>query len=136
MPDDLSGKEAEAAQKEEQAKIDEAVPLTEKEEEERDKLLENNEFSNWSKREFRQFVNANEKFGRHDLEAISREFETKTPEDVYYFVIIILKILILYNSRFQSTLKYSGNELASWWMVRNIGRKLNVGNSEYRNDKP
>lgn len=80
-PEDLTGKEAEKAQKEEQLKIDNALPLTEKEEEEKEKLLKN-EFGEWSKREFRQFINANEKYGRHELESIAREVETKTYEEV------------------------------------------------------
>lgn len=82
MPDDLTGKEAEKAQKEEQEKIDAAEPLTDREEEERDKLLESNEFLDWSKREFRQFVNASERCGRADLEAIARDVETKSYDEV------------------------------------------------------
>ena len=39
-------------------------------------------FSNWSKRDFNQFIKANEKFGRDDIESISREVEGKTPEEV------------------------------------------------------
>jgi len=81
----LTGKEAEKAQKEEQTKIDNAVELTEKEETEKEKLLNQNEFADWSKREFRQFINASEKYGRHELESIAREVETKTFEEVFYF---------------------------------------------------
>ena len=39
-------------------------------------------FSNWSKRDFNQFIKANEKFGRDDIDSISREVEGKTPEEV------------------------------------------------------
>ena len=39
-------------------------------------------FTNWTKRDFQQFVKANEKFGRDDIESIAREVEGKTPEEV------------------------------------------------------
>jgi hypothetical protein len=39
-------------------------------------------FTTWNKRDFNQFVKANEKYGRDDLESISKEVEGKTPEEV------------------------------------------------------
>uniref|UniRef100_A0A8C5C2N8 SWI/SNF related, matrix associated, actin dependent regulator of chromatin, subfamily a, member 5 n=1 Tax=Gadus morhua TaxID=8049 RepID=A0A8C5C2N8_GADMO len=54
-------------QKEEQAKIDE-VRLS--------------GFTIWNKRDFNQFIKANEKWGRDDIENIAREVEGKTPEEV------------------------------------------------------
>jgi SWI/SNF-related matrix-associated actin-dependent regulator of chromatin subfamily A member 5 len=45
-------------------------------------LLLQQGFSNWSKRDFNQFIKANEKYGRDDLESISKEVEGKTPEEV------------------------------------------------------
>merc|ERR1712203_655223 len=39
-------------------------------------------FSNWSKRDFNQFIRLNEKYGREDVDNISREVEGKTPEEV------------------------------------------------------
>ncbi|XP_043096040.1 probable global transcription activator SNF2L1 isoform X1 [Puntigrus tetrazona] len=68
-------------QKEEQAKIDEAEPLTPEETEEKEKLLTQG-FTNWNKRDFNQFIKANEKYGRDDIDNIAREVEGKTPEDV------------------------------------------------------
>ena len=41
-------------------------------------------FNTWTKRDFNQFVKANEKYGRDDLESISKEVEGKTPEEVDY----------------------------------------------------
>lgn len=58
-------------QKEEQKKIDEAEPVTEEEMEERDQLLTQG-FLNWSKRDFNQFIKANEKYGRDDIENIAK----------------------------------------------------------------
>ncbi len=42
-------------------------------------------FTNWSKRDFQQFIKANEKFGRDDIESISKEVEGKSPEEVTFF---------------------------------------------------
>ncbi|XFG07533.1 hypothetical protein AB1E19_011157 [Capra hircus] len=69
------------AQKEEQLKIDEAEPLNDEELEEKEKLLTQG-FINWNKRDFNQFIKANEKWGRDDIENIAREVEGKTPEEV------------------------------------------------------
>uniref|UniRef100_A0A8C1W5I5 SWI/SNF related, matrix associated, actin dependent regulator of chromatin, subfamily a, member 1 n=1 Tax=Cyprinus carpio TaxID=7962 RepID=A0A8C1W5I5_CYPCA len=68
-------------QKEEQGKIDEAEPLTPEETEEKEKLLTQG-FTNWNKRDFNQFIKANEKYGRDDIDNIAREVEGKTPEEV------------------------------------------------------
>ncbi|KXN66136.1 Smarca5 protein [Conidiobolus coronatus NRRL 28638] len=71
----------------EQKKIDEAEPLTEEEQELKDKLSDKG-FSNWSKREFSSFIKSMEKNGRDALDIISEEVENKTPEEVkeYYKV--------------------------------------------------
>ncbi|KAJ8262167.1 hypothetical protein GJAV_G00163270 [Gymnothorax javanicus] len=69
------------AQKEEQRKIDEADPLSEEELEEKENLLSQG-FTIWNKRDFNQFIKANEKWGRDDIENIAREVEGKTPEEV------------------------------------------------------
>lgn len=68
-------------QKEEQAKIDEAEPLSPEETEEKEKLLTQG-FTNWNKRDFNQFIKANEKYGRDDIDNIARDVEGKTPEEV------------------------------------------------------
>ncbi|XP_051517056.1 probable global transcription activator SNF2L1 isoform X3 [Myxocyprinus asiaticus] len=68
-------------QKEEQSKIDEAEPLSPEEAEEKEKLLTQG-FTNWNKRDFNQFIKANEKYGRDDTDSIAREVEGKTPEEV------------------------------------------------------
>nr|CAI5828700.1 unnamed protein product [Callosobruchus analis] len=73
--------EASKQQKEEQRKIDESEPLTEEEQQEKENLLTQG-FTNWSKRDFNQFIKANEKYGRDDIENIAKEVEGKTPEEV------------------------------------------------------
>ncbi|XP_023574594.1 probable global transcription activator SNF2L1 isoform X2 [Octodon degus] len=69
------------AQREEQKKIDGAEPLTLEETEEKEKLLTQG-FTNWTKRDFNQFIKANEKYGRDDSDNIAREVEGKSPEEV------------------------------------------------------
>merc|ERR1711994_1140377 len=68
-------------QNEEQRKIDEAEELTEDEQLEKEDLLKEG-FSNWSKRDFNQFIRLNEKYGRDDIDNICSEVEGKTAEEV------------------------------------------------------
>merc|ERR1711981_526378 len=75
------GPDAKRIQKEEQRKIDEAEELVEDEQEEKEDLLTQG-FTNWSKRDFNQFIRLHEKYGRDDIDAISKEIEGKTPEEV------------------------------------------------------
>ncbi|KAI5701838.1 hypothetical protein M8J75_013913 [Diaphorina citri] len=75
------GSDATKAQKEEQKKIDESEPLTEEELAEKEELLTQG-FTNWTKRDFSQFIKANEKYGREDIDNISKDVEGKTPEEV------------------------------------------------------
>ena len=39
-------------------------------------------FTNWSKRDFNQFIRLHEKYGRDEVDSISKEIEGKTPEEV------------------------------------------------------
>ena len=75
------GPEAAKIQREEQKLIDESDPLTEEEVAEKEDLLLQG-FNQWTRRDFNQFVKANEKYGRDDLESIAKEVEGKTAEDV------------------------------------------------------
>merc|ERR1712141_666240 len=75
------GSDAKKVQKEEQRRIDEADELTEEEQEEKEDLLLQG-FTNWSKRDFNQFIRLNEKYGREDIDAISKEIEGKNPDEV------------------------------------------------------
>jgi SNF2 family DNA or RNA helicase len=80
---DLEAEEAKRQQLEEQRKIDEAEPLADEEQAEKESLLTMG-FTTWSKRDFNQFIKANEKFGREDLDNIAREVEGKTAKEVRY----------------------------------------------------
>ncbi|KAL4630809.1 putative global transcription activator SNF2L1 [Arapaima gigas] len=81
VPRNLDIPNSAQVQKEEQKKIDEAEPLTPEETEEKEKLLTQG-FTSWNKRDFNQFIKANEKYGRDDIDNIAREVEGKTPEEV------------------------------------------------------
>ncbi|XP_017778534.1 PREDICTED: chromatin-remodeling complex ATPase chain Iswi isoform X2 [Nicrophorus vespilloides] len=81
------GSEANKHQKEEQRKIDESDALTEEEAVEKESLLTQG-FTNWSKRDFNQFIKANEKFGRDDIENIAKDVEGKTPEEVMEYSVV------------------------------------------------
>jgi len=75
------GSEAKKIQKEEQRRVDEAEELTEEEQEEKEELLLQG-FTNWSKRDFNQFIRLHEKYGRNEIDSISKEIEGKSPEEV------------------------------------------------------
>merc|ERR1712008_627748 len=71
--------DAKKLQKEEQRKIDEAYDLNEDEQEEKEDLLTQG-FTNWSKRDFNTFIRLHEKYGRDDIDQISKEVEGKSQE--------------------------------------------------------
>jgi len=75
------GADAGKVQKEEQKRIDESEPLTEEEIAEKEDLLTQG-FTNWTRRDFNQFIKANEKYGREDIDNIAKEVEGKTPDEV------------------------------------------------------
>ncbi|XP_069468752.1 probable global transcription activator SNF2L1 isoform X2 [Ambystoma mexicanum] len=81
VPRNLDLPNSAQVQKEEQKKIDEAGTLNPDETEEKEKLLTQG-FTNWNKRDFNQFIKANEKYGRDDIDNIAREVEGKLPEEV------------------------------------------------------
>ncbi|XP_001632824.2 SWI/SNF-related matrix-associated actin-dependent regulator of chromatin subfamily A member 5 [Nematostella vectensis] len=81
VPLDIEDPEGPDKQKEAQKLIDESEPLTEEEQSEKDQLLQEG-FTNWSKREFNQFIKACEKYGRDDMDNICQEVEGKTPQEV------------------------------------------------------
>src|SRR5579859_1344422 len=79
--DDLDVEEREEQQKQEQAEIDAAVPLTEEEQAEKEDLSTQG-FSNWQRRDFHHFVRASEKYGRDKYAEIAEEIGTKTAKEV------------------------------------------------------
>ncbi|XP_017490959.1 PREDICTED: chromatin-remodeling complex ATPase chain Iswi-like [Rhagoletis zephyria] len=75
------GDTAEKVRKQEQKLIDKSEALTEEETQEKEELLTEG-YINWSRRDFNQFVKMCEKYGRDDIDSISKEIEGKAPEDV------------------------------------------------------
>ncbi|KAK4240207.1 ISWI chromatin-remodeling complex ATPase ISW2 [Achaetomium macrosporum] len=77
--ENLSEREAERAL--DQQEIDNATPLTEEEQEEKQRLAQQG-FGDWNRRDFQQFINGSGKYGRHDYEGIAMEVDSKTPAEV------------------------------------------------------
>ncbi|KAG9096339.1 hypothetical protein FRC06_008763 [Ceratobasidium sp. 370] len=65
----------------EQEEIDNAQPLTEEEQQEKEALQEEG-FGNWTKRDFQQFVRGVERHGSSDWEGIASEIDGKTAKEV------------------------------------------------------
>ncbi|TVY20700.1 ISWI chromatin-remodeling complex ATPase ISW2 [Lachnellula arida] len=76
---DLTDREAERAL--DQAEIDNATPLTEEEQEEKQQLSQQG-FADWNRRDFQQFVNGSAKFGRKDFNGISTEVDSKNADEI------------------------------------------------------
>jgi SWI/SNF-related matrix-associated actin-dependent regulator of chromatin subfamily A member 5 len=79
--DDLDLEEREKLREEEQEEIDNAVPLTEEETQEKEELSTQG-FANWQRRDFHHFVRASEKYGRDKYPEIAEEVGTKTAKEV------------------------------------------------------
>ncbi|KAG0645719.1 ISWI chromatin-remodeling complex ATPase ISW2 [Hyphodiscus hymeniophilus] len=77
--EDLSEREAERNL--DQEEIDNATPLTEEEQEEKQRLSTEG-FADWNRRDFQQFVNGSAKYGRSDYEQIAEEVDSKTANEV------------------------------------------------------
>lgn len=77
--DTLTEREAERAQN--QQEIDDATPLNEEEQEEKQKLSLQG-FGDWNKRDFQQFINASAKHGRTAYEQIAQDIDSKTIAEV------------------------------------------------------
>ncbi|KAG5438230.1 hypothetical protein PCANB_003081 [Pneumocystis canis] len=74
-PEDLEEREADRDL--EQKEIDNAVPLTEDEQLEKEKLLSQG-FGDWQRRDFYHFIQACAKHGRNSFKALAQEIEGKT----------------------------------------------------------
>ncbi|KAM5467950.1 chromatin remodeling complex Adenosinetriphosphatase [Microsporum audouinii] len=84
----LSDREAEREL--EQQEIDNAVPLTTEEQEEKAKLSTQG-FYNWNRRDFQQFINGSAKFGRTNYEEMASEVDSKTPEEIKEYAKVFWK---------------------------------------------
>src|SRR5690606_21163880 len=86
--EELSEREAERDL--EQQEIDNAVPLTQEEQEEKARLAEQG-FSNWNRRDFQQFINGSAKFGRTNYEEIATEVDSKSAEEIKEYAKVFWK---------------------------------------------
>ncbi|KAI7705049.1 chromatin remodelling complex ATPase chain ISW1, partial [Hortaea werneckii] len=79
-----------ADQELEQQAIDEAEPLTEKEQAEKEKLT-NEGFGEWNKRDFQQFVNGSAKYGRNNYDTIALEVDSKDANEIKKYAKVFWK---------------------------------------------
>lgn len=86
--EELSDREAEREL--EQQEIDNAVPLTQEEQEEKTNLSTEG-FSTWNRRDFQQFINGSAKFGRTNYEEIATEVDSKEPEEIKEYAKVFWK---------------------------------------------
>ncbi|KAK2806796.1 hypothetical protein FQN50_005658 [Emmonsiellopsis sp. PD_5] len=86
--EELSDREAEREL--EQQEIDNAVPLTAEEQEEKAKMSEDG-FGNWNRRDFQQFINGSAKFGRTNYVEIATEVDSKQPDEIKEYAKVFWK---------------------------------------------
>lgn len=79
--EDLTESEAEAERDLEQQEIDNATPLTEEEQEEKERMSSQG-FADWNRRDFQQFINGSAKYGRNNYEGIAEEVDGKNPKEI------------------------------------------------------
>ncbi|KAJ2609506.1 chromatin remodeling complex Adenosinetriphosphatase [Coemansia sp. RSA 1365] len=88
--DDSTYAQNEEARQEEQAKTDNAEPLTEAEIEEKE-ALSSQGFGNWNRRDFYSFMRALESHGRSNMDIVKHEVEGKTPAEVAAYAKVFFK---------------------------------------------
>lgn len=76
--EDLSDREAERAL--DQQEIDNATPLTEEEQKQKETLSAMG--FDWNRRDFQQFINGSAKYGRDNFKDIADEVDSKKPEEI------------------------------------------------------
>ncbi|KAF2801049.1 hypothetical protein K505DRAFT_43387 [Melanomma pulvis-pyrius CBS 109.77] len=86
--EDLEAREAD--QELAQQEIDNAVPLTEEEKAEKERLIEQG-FPEWNKRDFQQFLNGSAKFGRKNFAGISEEVDGKEADEIEQYAKVFWK---------------------------------------------
>ena len=74
----------------EQKMIDEAEPLTEEEQQEKEQLS-NEGFPDWNKRDFQQFINGSAKYGRSNYDDIALEVDSKDPKEIREYAKVFWK---------------------------------------------
>jgi SWI/SNF-related matrix-associated actin-dependent regulator of chromatin subfamily A member 5 len=80
----------EADQQLQQQEIDNAEPLTEEEQAEKERLI-NKGFPEWNKRDFQQFLNGSAKYGRENFEGISEEVDGKNADEIEAYAKVFWK---------------------------------------------
>ena len=83
LPDreDMDDSDREAERALEQREIDDATPLTEHEQEEKERMSLQG-FADWNRRDFQQFINGSAKYGRTNYDGISEEVDGKNAKEI------------------------------------------------------
>lgn len=74
----------------EQQTIDNAEPLTQAEQDEKDQLATEG-FGDWNKRDFQQFINGSAKYGRNNYAGIAQEVDSKEADDIKAYAKVFWK---------------------------------------------
>ena len=74
----------------EQRLIDDAVPLTEEEKEQKEQLTAEG-FADWNRRDFQQFINGSAKYGRKNYVGISEEVDGKDADEIKEYAEVFWK---------------------------------------------
>ncbi|KAJ3330871.1 hypothetical protein HDU76_004637 [Blyttiomyces sp. JEL0837] len=113
----------ERERQEEQSKIDAAEPLSEEEQEEKSRLMEQT-FENWTRKDFMAFIKANEKYGRENLDAIAAEIEGKSQEEVKAYSEVFWKRYkeIQDYEKYINTIERGENRLQNQMRVQDKGK--------------
>lgn len=82
--------QVEAEQKEEQERIDNAVPLSEEEIAEKETLVGEG-FHDWQRRHFQSFIRALEKYGRDDMEKVVTDVADRTEDEVREYAAVFFE---------------------------------------------
>lgn len=83
LPDreDMDEEEKEAERELEQREIDDATPLTETEQDQKD-AMSNQGFGQWNRRDFQQFINGSARHGRQNYGPIAQDVDGKVEKEV------------------------------------------------------
>ncbi|KAK3173325.1 hypothetical protein OEA41_006654 [Lepraria neglecta] len=79
--DDMDEAQKESERDLEQREIDNAEPLTEKEQQQKEEMSQQG-FADWNRRDFQQFVNGSARYGRKNYDGIAEEVDGKNAKEI------------------------------------------------------
>ncbi|KAL2051874.1 hypothetical protein ABVK25_007789 [Lepraria finkii] len=79
--DDMDEAQKESERDLEQREIDNAEPLTEKEQQQKEEMSQQG-FADWNRRDFQQFINGSARYGRKNYDGIAEEVDGKNAKEI------------------------------------------------------